>query len=330
MVPPGLILEKMLGLQKEYHYTPPAPRSALLRYGVFLPRLAFQTVKIAASFAFMGVLIRRFNRRFDREHARLSRLDLGGMSLAACKELYYRVYTEFVARWQVPIANDFAVMVSAGAADKLYRAWLDEEGYVRLFAQSRRPLVSLDPGYQIIKIVALIKKDPELLKLFSTGNSPAFILRELHGPLRAAPAARKIEAYLERFGSRTPNELKLESKTINEQPDFFISILQGALASRGGEGEQGAERTDGAHAEKPRRLSAPRRLLLEAVSRWAVNSVYRREETRFRRSLIFGFTRKLFLAIGGKFATRGFLGEADSVFYLTLEEIFRIIDDPIG
>ena len=57
-----------------------------------------------------------------------------------------------------------------------------------------------------------------------------------------------------------------------------------------------------------------------------MNSVYRREETRFRRSLIFGFTRKLFLAIGGKFAARGFLGEADSVFYLTLEEIFSIID----
>lgn len=318
--------EKMLGLQKEYHYTPPAPRGALLRYGVFLPRLVFQTVKIAVTFVFMGFLVRGFNRRFDREHARLSRLDLGGLSLAACKELYYRVYTEFVARWQVPIANDFAVMVSAGAADKLYRAWLDEEGYVRLFAQSRRPLVSLDPGYQIIKIVALIKKDPGLLKLFSTGNSPALILRELHGSLSAAPAARRIEAYLGRFGSRTPNELKLESKTINEQPDFFISILQGALATRGAEEGKDAERTDGVHAEKLRRLSPPRRLLLAAVSRWAVNSVYRREETRFRRSLIFGFTRKLFLAIGGKFAARGFLGEADLVFYLTLEEIFGIID----
>lgn len=319
--------EKMLGLQKEYHYAPPAPRGALLRYGVFLPRLVFQTARTAASFVFMGFLIRRFNRRFDRVYARLSGLDLGGMSPAACKELYYRVYREFVARWQVPIANDFAVMVSAGAADKLYRAWLGEEnGYVHLFAQSRRPLVSLDPGCQIIKIVSLIKEDPELRGLFSAGNSPALILRELRGPRRAAPAARRIESYLERFGSRTPNELKLESKTINEQPDFFISILQSALASRDGGSEKGAERPDAVPGEKPGKLPAPQRLLLAAVSRWAVNSVYRREETRFRRSLIFGFTRRLFLAIGGKFTARGFISGPDSVFFLTLEEIFGIID----
>ncbi|HNW44206.1 MAG TPA: PEP-utilizing enzyme [Elusimicrobiales bacterium] len=318
--------EKMLGLQKEYHYTPPAPRGALLRYGVFLPRLLFQTLKITVSFIFMGPLVRRFNRRFDREYARLSALDLGGMSATACRDLYYRVYNEFVARWQVPIANDFAVMVSAGAADKLYRSWLGgENGYVQLFARSRRPLVSLDPGYQIIKIVALLEKDLRLLELFAPANAPALILRELRGPLAQAAAAREINSYLEKFGSRAPNELKLESRTINEQPEFFISILQGALAAGGAAGA-GAQGRDAAPGGEASALSAPRRLLLAAVSRWAVNSVYLREETRFRRSLIFGFTRKLFLALGEKLRAKGFIGETGSVFYLTIEEVFALID----
>jgi len=318
--------EKMLGLQKEYHYAPPPQRGALARYFIFLPRLVFQTAKIGLSFLFMGTLIRRFNSRFDREYARLCELDLGELSLPACKALYFRVYNEFVARWQVPIANDFAVMVSAGAADKLYKAWLGEEGYVRLFSRAHKPLVSLDPGYRIIEIVSLIKKDGALRALFAPGNAPESILRELRGPLANTAAALKINSYLERFGSRAPNELKLESKTINEQPGFFISILQSTLASPdGGEAEE-AERPDPAYELKLKALPAARRLLLAAVSSWAVTSVYQREETRFRRSLIFGFSRRLFLAIGAKFAARGFIGEKDSIFYLTLEEVFGIID----
>lgn len=314
--------EKMLGLQKEYDYAPPQA-GALERYLVVLPRLIYQTVKIGLSFAFMGTLVNRFNRRFDREYAGLSALDLAALELPACKALYYRVYNEFVARWQVPIANDFAVMVSAGAADRLYRAWLGEDGYVQLFSRSRRPLVSLDPGYRIIEIVSLIKKEPGLPALFP-GGSPAEILKALRGPLSGSPAAKAINAYLERFGSRVPNELKLESKSINEQPEFFISILQAALAA-GGDGA-GASLPAALPEDAAGRLPLLRRLVLSAVGGWAVNSVYRREETRFRRSLIFGFSRKLFLAIAGKFMERGFLAERDDIFYLTMEEIFSVID----
>jgi pyruvate,water dikinase len=248
------------------------------------------------------------------------------MSAAACKDLYSRVYEEFVVRWRVPIANDFAVMVSAGAADRLYRKWLgDENGQVHLFARSRRPLVALDPGYEILEIVSLLRKHPELRELFRPGNSPELIARELRGSMAMTAAARKISSYIERFGSRAPNELKLESRTMNEQPELLIAILQGALAARV-EGREVARGTNALPESRHRALSAPRRLLLEAVGRWAVNSVYRREETRFRRSLIFGFTRKLFLAIGERFRELGFIDETGSLFYLTIEEIFEIID----
>ncbi|OGR74961.1 MAG: hypothetical protein A2X32_10615 [Elusimicrobia bacterium GWC2_64_44] len=311
--------EKMLGLQKEYHYTPPPPKGAFERYFVVLPRLAFQTVKVALFFAFMGALVGRFNRRFDREYARLSALDLPALDLPECKALYFRVYDEFVARWQVPIANDFAVMVAAGAADKLYRAWLNEDGYVQLFSRSRRPLVSLDPGYRILEIVSLIKGEPELLALFGAGR-PEEILRELRGKFSASPAAAAVAAYLARFGSRVPSELKLESKSINEQPEFFISILQATLASASPR-EVYAGSADAAGG-----LALWRRLVLSAVGGWAVNSVFRREETRFRRSLIFGFSRRLFLAIADKFAARGLLRTREDIFYLTIEEVFALID----
>lgn len=310
--------EKMLGLQKEFKYVPPPPKGVLERYFIFLPRLAFQTVKTVLSFVFMGFLVRRFNARFDAEYARLAALDLEKMSLPECRALYHRVYDEFVARWQVPIANDFAVMVAAGAADKLYRAWLGRDGYTQLFSRSRRPLVSLDPGYRILSIAALIRKEPELLAFFGS-RRPEEVLAALRGKFSASPAAAEIAGYLARFGSRVPSELKLESKSINERPEFFISILQAALSS----GEPAP--APAAAPEAGAALPAWRRFVLGAVGGWAVESLYRREETRFRRSLIFGFSRKLFLAIAGKLAARGWLAGRDDVFFLTMEEIFSVI-----
>ncbi len=312
--------EKMLGLQKQYDYTPPPPKGPLERYFVVLPRLVYQTLKIALTFAAMGPLVSRFNRRFDRAYAGLAALDLAALDLPACKALYCRVYNEFVARWQVPIANDFAVMVAAGAADKLYRAWLGRDGYVELFSRARKPLVSLDPGYRIIEIVSQIKKEPELRAFFS-GGEPAAILAQLRGRFASSPAAKEIEIYLERFGSRVPNELKLESRSINERPEFFISIVQAALASGGDSGTPALP-----EVEEVKKLPAWRRLVLAAVGGWAVRSVFRREETRFRRSVIFGFSRRLFLAIAGKFQALGFIADRDDIFYLTLEEIFAAID----
>ena len=285
-----------------------------------LPRLVYQTLKIALTFARMGALVRGFNRRFDQAYGELSALDLAALDLPACKKLYYQVYDEFVARWQVPIANDFAVMVAAGAADKLYRAWLDKDGYVQLFSRSRRPLVTLDPGYRIIEIVSLIKKEPKLLAAFA-GGQPGEILAQLRGRFAASAAAAEIRAYMERFGSRVPNELKLESKSINEQPEFFISILQASLSS----GKEAAPEAPQA-ADAAASLPFWRRLVLAVVGNWAVNSVFRREETRFRRSLIFGFSRKLFLAIADKFTARGFINNREDIFYLSMEEIFEIID----
>lgn len=310
--------EKMLGLQKEYHYAPPPPAGALARYFVFLPRLAFQTAGVALSFARMGTLVERFNRRFDEAYGELAALDLAALDLPACKRLYYRVYDEFVARWQVPIANDFAVMVAAGTADKLYRAWLGTDGYVQIFSRSRRPLVSLDPGYRIIEIVSLVKREPELLALFKTGEPPA-ILDALRGKFAGTPAGREVADYLARFGSRVPNELKLESQSVNEHPEFFIEIVRAALSS-------GESASPPLPADAAAGLSWFRRRLLAFFGRWALDSVFRREETRFRRSLIFGFSRRLFLAIADKFLARGFIAERGDIFYLTIEEVFSIID----
>ena len=54
-----------------------------------------------------------------------------------------------------------------------------------------------------------------------------------------------------------------------------------------------------------------------------------REETRFRRSIIFGYIRKIFLEIGEKFVAQEKLKEKNDIFFMPIEEIFSVIDGSI-
>ena len=47
-----------------------------------------------------------------------------------------------------------------------------------------------------------------------------------------------------------------------------------------------------------------------------------REETRFKRTLIFGLARRVFKEFGERLRSQDRLGNADEVFYLTVDEIF--------
>jgi pyruvate,water dikinase len=71
------------------------------------------------------------------------------------------------------------------------------------------------------------------------------------------------------------------------------------------------------------RIAWHRRIVVYAFLRWSKASIRRREETRFRRTLISGFARKVFRELGKRYAERNVLASGDDIFYLTLEEILE-------
>jgi pyruvate,water dikinase len=59
---------------------------------------------------------------------------------------------------------------------------------------------------------------------------------------------------------------------------------------------------------------------------WAGKSIARREETRFRRALIFGYARRVFLAIGRRFHEADVLSEPRDIFFLMEDEVFGLVE----
>jgi pyruvate,water dikinase len=146
-----------------------------------------------------------------------------------------------------------------------------------------------------------------------------------------------LETYLGDFGDRCVEELKLESKTMRDDPRFLMEMIKNYLRS----GEKSVSNSSkqrvspGTEAERTvdRRLGwklskavIPKRWLYRWVLKNARRAVRNRENQRMERTRAFGLVRRIFRSIGVSFCRLGLIEHSDDVFYLEVEEIERFIE----
>jgi phosphohistidine swiveling domain-containing protein len=141
--------------------------------------------------------------------------------------------------------------------------------------------------------------------------------------LDAHPAiAAEVQSYLDRFGDRCTEELKLESIPLSDDPSSLLQAIA-ASAARGTVAEHATADPDWA-ALFPK--NPVRRRVAKALVDWTKARVRDRENLRFERTRIFGYTRRVFLALGREFAARGLLAEPRDVFFLTKDEVLGAVE----
>lgn len=318
----GEFMEKMMGVDK--HSTPSEGHySFYQKYFFYLPKIIWQAIKISFTFMFLWWHIKKFNNYFDKVFFEISAIDLNKLTLAELKNSYAELDNKLLSQWRVPIANDFAVMVSAGLSDRIFKKWLNSDNaYSYMRPAANKPLTSLDPGNKIIRIAHLVKEDKTIHRLFLKYKEEE-IIKSLHDKYTANKATQEINIYLNKFGSRIPNELKLESETLAENPKNLISLIkilvQGELIQNNAIKEERI-------GNNFKNLNFYKKLFLGWLLHWAGNSIYRREDARFRRTLVFGHVRKIFIEIGKKLEKDKCIKNTRDIFYLSIEEIFRIFD----
>ena len=128
-----------------------------------------------------------------------------------------------------------------------------------------------------------------------------------------------LAAYLDQFGDRCLDELKLESATLADDPlPLFRSI--GAMASR----------VSHEPATPPlfRPPAAVGRAgpLFRLVLRHTRARVRDRENLRFERTRLFGRVRRIFIELGKRLHASGCLAEPRDIFFLELNEVIGFVD----
>ena len=131
--------------------------------------------------------------------------------------------------WDAPIVNDFFAMIYYGLLRSLVIKWCGDPGGTLQndLIGGEGGIVSAEPAVRMQRLAVMAAPHGAFVEVLARGEQPAIRQQlEVHPEF-----AREYEAYLEKFGDRTVNELKLESTTLHDDPlPLFRAV--GAMASQ--------------------------------------------------------------------------------------------------
>jgi phosphohistidine swiveling domain-containing protein len=174
-------------------------------------------------------------------------------------------------------------------------------------------IVSAEPARMIREMGSMLREKPDVAKLLRAGDRTA---------VDATPELRRaFDAYIAKFGDRCTQELKLESRTLHEDPAQVLMAIAAAAATRT------TVETVPDTRDVDDLIDAPmKRVLARWLLKWAKARVRDRENLRFERTRLFGRVRRIFLAMGARLVEAGVLAKQRDVFNLTVEELLGAVE----
>ncbi len=320
-------MEQMMGVRRELgeELLPLIPKVRTNRL--------LSLLRLTRALTGMGVnyllLPRKIERFYSRLATALARPEIP-FSEQRADELvaaYRQLEGQLLLRWDAPLINDFFAMITFGVLTRLCRSWCDDaHGTLQndLVGGSGR-VVSAEPAKRVAGLAACIRKEEEVVALFQKGPV-ADILAYLD---ENETMGRLFAEYLEKFGDRCIDELKLESEPLHENPLPLLRAI-GHFAARA------VRETDSQAADI--RLMAEQRALAQLAQHpvrrriflWILKHararVEDRENLRFERTRLFGRVREIMTELGKRFAALGVLDAHGDIFYLEKDEILGFVE----
>ncbi len=257
------------------------------------------------------------DRFYQRLNAALAQPDaeIDEMSAVQLAGEYRRLEQQLLAKWDAPMVNDFLCMIAFGAAQKSMAKWAGEDGVGFLSGMliGQGDIVSAEPARMIREMGAIARRRPDVVKRLADGDRTA---------VEALPELRMaFETYIRKFGDRCTQELKLESRTLHEDPAQVLMAIAAASAPKAAR--------ERAVAEQDLRELVPeygKRVIARWLLTWAKARVRDRENLRFERTRLFGRVRRIFLAMGARLTKAGVLNHPRDVFNLTVDELLGAVE----
>lgn len=244
-----------------------------------------------------------------------SNADIDAMSATQLAAEYRNLEQQLLAKWDAPLINDFLCMIAFGAAQKSMTSWAGDDGLAFLSNTliGQGDIVSAEPARLIRDMGAMVRDKPDVVKRLAAGDRTAV---DATPELRAA-----FDAYIAKFGDRCTQELKLESRSLHEDPAQVLMAIAAAAAPMGAASIEADTRTLDDLVPEPMK-----RMLAGWLLKWAKARIRDRENLRFERTRLFGRVRRIFLAMGARLREAGVLAGSRDVFNLTVEELLGAVE----
>jgi phosphohistidine swiveling domain-containing protein len=325
-------METMMGLKQQLRPDLAAGFDFLAAPPRYRP---WELLRIAARvlwyFFFLDRAVARFRARFDAVYADVRHSDFRGLSLPEQARQYRALERAILERWVEPLIVDFFCMIFFGLLKRLTRRWVTDTDASSLqndLLAGQQDIESTEPTRLLLTIAATVSVRDAAFRDWFLAASPTALWESL--PVRDPRIHRLLLDYLDRYGFRCADELKLESRDLNQDPTFLLDVLRSYVRASPLDPATMERREEAvrlaAEATVRTRISGWRLRVYVWVLGNARRAVRHRENLRFLRTRIFGVVRRLFRAMAQHLAGVGALRDANDVFYLTLDEILAFVD----
>ena len=244
---------------------------------------------------------------------------------------YFTLERKLLKRWDAPLINDFFAMIFHGVLRGMTTRWCGDRAPVLQndLLRGEAGMISVEPARLLRKMTSLAASRADLVAILC--DSP---YAEIERALREFPDFHGLYTdYLDRFGDRCLEELKLESPTLQDDPLPLLRSV-GQLARRHAQvpaaGAEDGEAKARAGAETEVRGFLARRAIARGLFFWVLRHARARmrdrENLRFERTRLFGRVRRIFVELGRRFHDAGALDDPRDIFWLDIGEALGFVD----
>ncbi len=216
---------------------------------------------------------------------------------------YRDLESRLLRRWDAPLVNDFFAMIACGVLRRMAKQWMGDESLANAGLRDIGDIISLEPARRIR------------------------LMAERRG--RGESIESDLADYVERFGDRCVEELKLESPTLSDDATSLRHSIE-SLADRLNRGEIAADAEKGEEEDRLGAALAKLNPIRRLTFRWMLGVARRRvrdrENLRFERTRLFGRVRRIMRGLGERLVETGRLETRDDVFFCELEELLGTFD----
>lgn len=243
-------------------------------------------------------------------------------------EAYRKFEGELVERWGPLMVLDAILLTCTGLLFVLTKLLLPKapEWFLYAVVGPGSDVESAEPARAMTALAETIRGEPELAEIVNS-TAPEQVYQTAREAGYAAFCA-EVDTYIDNYGYRSLDELKLETPDLREDPASLFVMLRSALGRVGDADRAGTDelvppdRAAAADAYLGQHLgSGVRRRIYERLRAKVSRCAAHRERLRFCRTRAFGMVKRMIRVMARDLVARDVIDEFDDVFSLTVQEL---------